>query len=197
MAENKLTANEFTNVRDIKDIYLYTKDGYIMCYLHVFPFNLDLLSDADRRSLTAKLSASFDGDRKDFVYFTYPREIDLDDYKNDLKQRHAEELSNVGRRHMLAIMIQQAADLATNGENFEHTHYIKIWKRIGSDRKDAEHEIRNRIFEFKARYADNQIETEVLKADQILKMCNLFGNAMMAPFEVPANMAYEPILQMR
>ena len=103
----KITANEFTNVRDIKDIFLYTKDNYIMAYLQVFPFNLDLLPLQEQASLTRKLAASFEGDRKDFVYFTYPREIDLDDYKNNLKNRHAEELTNVGRRHLLTIMLQR------------------------------------------------------------------------------------------
>ena len=91
----KITANEFTNVRDIKDIFLYTKDNYIMAYLQVFPFNLDLLPLQEQASLTRKLAASFEGDRKDFVYFTYPREIDLDDYKNNLKNRRYKRLKSL------------------------------------------------------------------------------------------------------
>lgn len=39
--ERKMTANEFTNVKDIKKIYLYTKDGYVFCYLRIYSFNLD------------------------------------------------------------------------------------------------------------------------------------------------------------
>ncbi len=192
----KITANEFTNVRDIKDIFLYTKDNYIMAYLQVFPFNLDLLPLQEQASLTRKLAASFEGDRKDFAYFTYPREIDLDDYKNNLKNRHVEELTNVGRRHLLTIMLQQAATLATNGENYEHQHFLKIWRMIGSDKKECEREVRTRITEFYQRYSDCGIKVEILKADAILKMCNLFGNAVMAPFEVPSDLQYEPIFKL-
>lgn len=192
----KITANEFTNVRDIKDIFLYTKDNYIMAYLQVYPFNLDLLPRPEQAALTRKLAASFEGDRKDFVYFTYPREIDLDDYKNNLKNRHVEELTNVGRRHLLTIMLQQAATLATNGENYEHQHFLKIWRQQGSDRKDCEREVRTRITEFYQRYTDCQIKVEILQADAILKMCNLFGNAVMAPFDVPSDLQYDPIFKL-
>ena len=88
--ENRLqTANEFVNVKDIKRKFLYTKDGYVMVYLRIYPYNLDLLSQEERRAKAAALAASFDGDRKDFVYFTFPREIDLDKYKNTLKNIQA------------------------------------------------------------------------------------------------------------
>lgn len=45
-------------------------------------------------------------------------------------------------------------------------------------------------------YSDCGIKVEILKADAILKMCNLFGNAVMAPFEVPSDLQYEPIFKL-
>ncbi len=36
----KQTANEFTNIKDIRDYFLYTNDGYIMSYIQVFDFNM-------------------------------------------------------------------------------------------------------------------------------------------------------------
>lgn len=191
---NQITANEFVNVKDIKKIYLYTKDGYAFCYLRIYPFNLDLLSPEERKHLTAALAASFDGDRKDFVYFAFPREIDLDKYKSTLKNKYAEELSNLGRKHILRIMLQEAADLATNGENYEHQHFIKIWRMVTADRSDTEQELYQRIEEFRSRYAAVGIPCEIMQAADILKMCNLFGNAQQAPFETATNkLGYEPI----
>ena len=185
--ERKMTANEFTNVKDIKKIYLYTKDGYVFCYLRIYSFNLDLLSPEEKRQLTASLAASFDGDRKDFVYFTFPREIDLDKYKSTLKAKYTEEMASLGRKHILRIMLQEAAELATNGE-----------KKVSVERSDAEQEIRQRIEEFRARYAAAGIPCEIMQAPDILKMCNLFGNALQAPFETSTNhLGYEAITKMR
>lgn len=194
----QLSANQLTNVKNIKDIFLYTKNNYVLCYLRIFSYNLDLLSMEERKAKTANLSASFDGDRKDFVYTTYPREIDLDSYKNSLKSKYSEELTDLGRKHLLQEMIYEAAELASNGENYEHQHFIKIWKSIGSEKTEAEKELRQRAEEFRARYEMVGIHAEILKSTEILKMCNLFGNSTQAPFDnVPGSLTYEPITKMR
>ena len=50
MAQNKITANEFMGVKDIKGCFLYRADGCIMSFLRVYFLNLDLLSDEDRQA---------------------------------------------------------------------------------------------------------------------------------------------------
>ena len=60
----QITANDFVDVKDIKGMFLYTKSNKIFCYLRIYPFNLDLLTTEDRRNLTNRLAAAFDGDRK-------------------------------------------------------------------------------------------------------------------------------------
>lgn len=192
--KKKITANEFTNVRDIRDIFLYTKNGYILCYLHVYPYNIDLLSTEERKAKTTMLSRSFDSDRKDFAYFSFPREIDLEVYKKDIKTKFDQCLNDFGRKHILNEMVLQAAELETNGENYEHQHYIKLWKLLGSDAKDAERDLRMRINEFADRYRMVGIRTEILQAAEIIKMCNLFGNGQQAPYDVPMDAFYESLL---
>lgn len=73
----QITANDFVDVKDIKGMFLYTKSNKIFSYLRIYPFNLDLLTTEDRRNLTNRLAAAFDGDRKNFMYCTLPRELDL------------------------------------------------------------------------------------------------------------------------
>lgn len=191
-------AEEFVNVKDIKGQFLYTKDGYIICFLRVYPYNLDLLSGEEKRSKTNVLSASFEGDRKDFAYLAYPREIDLDSYKNQLKKQYNNELASIGRKRLLREMIMEANELATSGENYEHQHFIRLWKYAGSNTADAENEIRTRMAEFKERYGSAGIETEIMKDQDILKLCNLFGNSIQAPFaSTNSSMTYEPITKLR
>ncbi|EQB86593.1 hypothetical protein M918_13385 [Clostridium sp. BL8] len=46
------TANEFVNVKDIKDRFLYTRDGQIIMYIKINPISIDLFSE--RRKETIK-----------------------------------------------------------------------------------------------------------------------------------------------
>lgn len=176
------TANEITNVKDIKGNFLYSKDDYIFGYLRVYSYNLELLSRVDRRIKTQNLSLSFEGDRKEFDYYALPREVDLDDYKNYLKRKHQEELKNYGKRQILAIMIKEAGVLSSSGENYEHHHFFKLWARIGKNINDTKNELMTRLEEFQQRYATAGIQAEILDETEIFKLCNLFTNSQQISF---------------
>lgn len=192
------SARDFTNVRDIKGSMLYTRDDYIFTYLRVHPYNMDLLSVEEKRVRTQKLAVSFDGDRGDFTYFTFPRELDLDEYKKYLKERHQDELQSLGRRQIIVNMIKEAMDLSTSGENFEHQHFLKIWKKAESNISDSSHELALRAEEFQERYNMVGITTSILMEADIIKLCNLFGNSSQATYEMAnVNTLYSPIPQIR
>lgn len=200
-AANKIsaqeTANEFTNVKDVRGIFLYTKDNYIMAFLRVYALNINLLSQDEKRAKCQALTASFESDRKDFAYSAFPREIDLDVYKEDLKNLYNSELTDIGRRHLLAEMLIEANELATSGKNYEHQHYIKLWEPVSGDKSNAETVLKNRAEEFKERYANAGIRTEILKDADILKLCNLYGNPTQASYErVPDITIYEMIAKL-
>lgn len=190
-------ARDFTTVKDIKDNFLYTTDGYLIGYLRIYPYNLDLLSIEDKNIKTQTLSTAFN-DKKDFCYCTFPREVDLDNYKNFLKSCYQQELQDIGKRRILAIMIKKAQELSTSGENFEHQHFIKLWCKIGTNINDATHELQQRLEDFKSRYSLVGIETEILKEDEIIKLCNLFGNSQQVSYEtVDSNTLYTFIPQIK
>ena len=181
------TANEFVNVRDIKDIFLYTKDSIIFCYLRIYPFNLDLLPTVDRKALTNRIAAQFDGDRKNFAYESYPRELDLDEYKNYLKQKRMECLEHMGRKNIIDILIRQATDLSSGNENYEHQQFFKIWAEAHEKQASVEADLRERINNLRNIYLQAQIKSEVLKEREIIKLCNLYGNRRSAVFDVAEN----------
>lgn len=188
-------ARDFIDAADVKGPFLYRKDGTIVCYLRISNFNFDLLSHEEQRAVTNKLTAKFRDDRKDFIYCTYPREIDLDDYKEFLKDKYRGELKKIGRRHLLSIMLKQANYLSTSG-NYEHQHFIRIWK-YSKDQKRAEEELMDRIKDFKVRYEETGIPAEILEEKEILKLCNLFANATQANYDIPEdNAIYIPVMQL-
>ena len=90
--EKKLTVRDFVDAADVRGQFLYRKDGYILTYLRIFSYNLELMTEEARKGVTDNLAATFKEDRKDFSYFSLPREIDLDKYKINLKERYQEEM---------------------------------------------------------------------------------------------------------
>ena len=192
--QTKRTVNDLTNVRDIKDIYLYTKNGYILCYLKIYKYNIDLLSREEKAAKTNMLARSFESDKKDFAYFSLPRELDLDHYKRHIKEVRSSCINDYGRKRILNELLMQAVELETNGENYDHQHYIKIWSYVEGDIKEAERSLRTRIRDFKEFFNISGIKTEILTMNEIIKMCNLYGNARQAPFDVPIHPTYEPIM---
>lgn len=194
----KQTANEFTNVKDIEGIYLYSRDGYIFCYLRIPFFNIDLVPRQEKKAKAKALAAASSADKYDFAYCSYPREIDLDVYKNDIKKRYRNELDNRGRQKLLQIMLAEATELATNGENYEHQHFIKIWKKLGSNKEDDKQVLKSRIEDMKIRYNNIGVAASVLQEAEIVKMCNLYGNSLQAPYDVsPGQYVYESITSIK
>ena len=167
-------------------MYLYTKDNHIFSYLRVYPFNIDLLTYEERETLTNRLAAAFDGDRRNFVYCTWPRELDLDSYKSFLKERRIQELESLGKKHIIDELIMQATDMSSNHENYEHQNAYKLWMQINeyTSKSQAEIQLKERIFRFRDIYADVQIKTEVLLEKEIIKLCNLYSNNRTASYDI-------------
>lgn len=141
------------------------------------------------------MTSSFKDDRKDFDYFTLPREIDLDKYKDLLKGMHSNTV-DLGKRHILIKMMLEGTRLSMSGQNYEHQHFIRIWSR-DKNRERAEDDVRERLKDFRTRYAAVDITTKILEEQDIIKLCNLFGNSLQASFErADNNRMYEPIMQM-
>lgn len=195
-SKQEITANELTNVRDIRGNFLYSKDNYMFAYLKIYFFNLELLGGDEKKVLTQKLSLSFEGDRNDFDYLTLPREIDLDDYKRFLKT-HYQEQDSLGKRKILSIMIQEAAELSTSGENYEHQHFIKLWAKIGNNLRDTQKDLVSRLEDFRTRYEGAGIHCEILDEKEIIKLCNLFGNSQQVAYMTNESMVYTAIPQIR
>lgn len=191
----KHSVRDFMDAADVRGIFLYRKDGYVLTYLRIYPYNLNLKSREERKAETDRLALSFGDDRKDFVYFTLPREIDMDKYKNLLKKKYQDQM-DLGKRHIIAAMMEQCAELSTNGENYEHQHFIKIWKK-NHNKAAAEDDLKDRIEDFRARYQAAGIQCEVLQEQEIVKLCNLYGNSLQASFEnVDESTLYTPIMQL-
>ncbi|PNH18540.1 hypothetical protein B6K86_09150 [Lachnospiraceae bacterium] len=195
LSPRQKSANAIVNVLDVDDYFLYTKDGYLIGFLRIGNINIELLSREELNTMTQRLAMSFEGDRQNFDYFTLPSQVNLDPNKDFLKEKH-QATDDLGKRKGLNLMLQELTILSTSGENFEHQHFIRIWKKIGTNIKDTQNELTIRLGEFRDRYVQAGISCEILRGKDIIKLCNLFGNPQQAPFTGSNISRYEsfPIL---
>ena len=98
--ERKITANEFTNAKDIKNNLLYTKDGFIVGYLRLMMINIELLSNNELRSMTNTLSANFKPEKQKFSYLIIPRTADMDDYLSSLVELYEQEVTSYVKKKL-------------------------------------------------------------------------------------------------
>ena len=171
------TANQLTNVKDIRNRVLYTKDGYAIVYLRVYPFNMDLLSPDEIRSITTQLTGSFRGEQQNMVYFSLPREVDLDAYKGFLEEKYMSEIGNHLRKQIIRDMVHQASDLTNAGDTYEHQHFLRLYQEVSGNENFVENDLISRAMDYIERYETVGIKLDILDDVEILKICNLFGNA--------------------
>jgi len=178
----QISANEFIGVRDIKGRYLIRTDGWILGYTRVYPCNIDLLSRAEKAAKIKNLVANMQKEKDSFSYMTFPREIDLDMHKRFLREAYTTELVSAGRKRIIAEMLKECNELATSGENYEHQHFLKFWGKVEGEQKNTERELDQRMESFVTWYQQVGIRLEVLEEPEIMKLCNLFSNPLLAAF---------------
>lgn len=189
-----LTANEITDVKDIKNNLLYTKSGYTIGYLRLFSINIDLLSEDEIESICNILTSQFKAEKERFTIFSIPRTVDMEFYLNSLADIHDEEIDNPYRKMILQEMIVDASKMITNGKNFEHQFYLKVWAKYNENVSGTEEIIEERLRYIGNYYGSVQNETKRLDDVEILRLCNLFANSNTAIMEsYEENNTYIPI----
>lgn len=195
--DNKeLTVNDFVEVKDIKNGFLYRKDGYILKFLRIFPFNINLKSNDELAKITNILASGFRGSKREFTFMSYSREVDLDSYKMFVAGKLSEEISDPLRKMTLQEMNLEANVLGSNGENYEHQFYFKIWEKQKKENYFVEVELNERMNEYSMVFQNAGMTTKILTDIEIIKLCNLFNNSTQAPYEVTMEaVLFQPHMQ--
>lgn len=193
----EITANELTDVKDIKNDVLYTKSHYVIGYMRLYPINIDLLSENEKENLCETLTGSFKDEKLQFEILVIPRTVDMERYLNYLSTKYDEEVASASRKMLLRDMLNQGSREIMDGQNFEHQFYLKIWAPYNANNVGIENKIKERLLDFQRRYNSIGNNTEILKDSEIIKLCNLFTNSNNAVFESYEEINYVPIPYIR
>lgn len=170
--EEQKTANEFVNVKDIKDRYLYTRDGYIIMYIKINPISIDLLSEREKKLLCKTLTAELSSEQKSYKFLAVSRPVDIspliNEYTGIISNSSDQKQKDLLRNEMLVM-----SNYALSGEVVERQFYIMFWEKY---EEDIEREISKRCYEFKSKLESGNIQCEILKQQDIVRLCNLINN---------------------
>lgn len=166
------TANEFINVKDIRDKYLYTRDNKIMMYVRINPIAIDLLSEREKKILTKQLTAELSAEQKPFKFLAVSRPVDISPLISDYSQLMSC-TSNRKQKELLKNEMFVMSNYALSGDVVERQFYIMIWERYEDG---VERDISKRCYELSSKFEGCGIPCEVLNQQDIVRLCNLVNN---------------------
>lgn len=168
----KQTAQEFVNVIDIKDKFLYTRDGNIITYIQINPIDINLLSKREKQNLARTLTAELTSERKSFKFIAVSRPVDisplLTEYQNIISNTNNQKQKELLRHEMYSI-----SNFALSGEVVERQFYIMLWEEY---EEGIERDILKRAMEFLSKLEGSNIKCSILSENKIVRLCNLINN---------------------
>lgn len=170
--KNLETAQEFMNVLDIEGNFLYSKDKYIFAYIKINSISIDLLSKREKKNLCYKLTSELSADQSKFRFLAVSRPIDItpliNDYSNIMLNSNNQKQKELLRHEMLVM-----SNYAMSGEVVERQFYIRLYEEY---EEGIERDLLKRVTEFASRFENSKVPCEVLKKQEIIRLCNLINN---------------------
>lgn len=173
------TAQQWIPVADIDGPTIVRKDDVLVKMIRIFPENLDLYSDREKRRKIEALAEGLNGETEHFKFFCIGRPVDLNIYLSWLQDKAKQE-SDFVRKNLLKGYIQQASKMASSGETMERRFYIVLTKPNGNK---ALMELNSRVEEFKEKFSDAELEAVICDEDEMMDVLDLFANPNQAGVE--------------
>lgn len=184
------TAQEFINVRDVKDKFLYTRDGMVLAYLRIHSISIDLYSKNEKNSLIRQLTAELSDLQYPFKFMAVSRPVDISPLIMDMQSMLKE--AGEKQKELLRQEILQMGSYALSGEIVERQFYISLW---GKFEEGAEKDIYKRAALLAEKFSGNGIGCDVLGEKEIIRLLNLVNNPSYTHLEDTEYTASIPTLE--
>ncbi len=183
------TAQDMVNVRDVKDRFLYTKDNQVMMYLRINPISVDLLSEREKRNMTRTLTAELSSERLPMKFLAVSRPVDISPLVSEYTQLMF--TASPRQKELLRNEMMVMSNYALSGEVVERQFYLVIW---ADATEDCERELSRRANDLCTRFDSGGVKCDVLKSQDIVRLCNLINNPAYTHIEDGSFEASIPLL---
>ena len=165
------TAQQFINVRDVKDRYLYTKDGLVLAFLRIHAISIDLYSRAEKNTLIKQLTAELSDIQYPFKFIAVSRPVDISPLISDMQGML--KTADDKRKELLRQEILQMSSFALSGEIVERQFYISVWDRYEDG---VEKDLLKRASLLAEKFTSNGTGCDILTEKEIVRLLNLVNN---------------------
>lgn len=184
ISESQKTAQEFVNVKDIHDRFLYTRDGQVIAYIKINPISIDLFSDNEKELICKVLTAELSSIQKPFKFLAVSRPVDITPLVNEY-QVLLSETTDQKQKELLRNEIMEISNFAMSGEVIERNFFIMLWSKY---REGVESELIKECKEVIQKFESANITCDVIREQEIVRLCNLINNPAYAHIEDSAKM---------
>ena len=162
--------NEFLNIKNIDENFLYTLDNKVITFIKVYPINTELFSEEELENKMDSMSVEFSNEQYAYSIFVIPRKVDIsEDVKEqeELKKNIQDEISiKIVEKRIIATH-----ELVADKNIIENEFYLYIWEE---DSDNVKEKILKRANNWKKRFKDCGFETEILEKTQIILLAKSF-----------------------
>ena len=162
--------NEFLNIKNIDENFLYTLDNKVITFIKVYPINTELFSEEELENKMDSMSVEFSNEQYPYSIFVIPRKVDISEYvkeQEELKKNIQDEISiKIVEKRIIATH-----ELVADKNIIENEFYLYIWEE---DSDNVKEKILKRANSWRKRFKDCGFETEILEKTQIILLAKSF-----------------------
>lgn len=184
------TAQQFINVKDIRDRYLYTRDGMVFVYFRIHAISIDLYSKSEKNVLIKTLTAELSDIQYPFKFMALSRPVDISPLITEMSEMLKE--AEDKRKELLRQEILQMGDLALSGEIVERQFYIALCEK---QEEGSERDLLKRAVLLCEKFAASGIACDILAEKEIVRLINLVNNPSYIHLEDAETGAGIPVLK--
>lgn len=137
---NNQSLNEFLNVKNIKESFLYTLDGHVIQFIKVEPINIELLTDDELESKMNFSSIEFSEEQQPYKILVIPGAVDISEHIEEQEELKRKIDDDVGIE-IINNRIISTTEIVENKNIIENEFYIMIYD---SNKDNIENELMKR-----------------------------------------------------
>ena len=166
------TCNEEIGILDIRNNYIYTRDGNVIAGIKIYSINTQLLTDREKNNLINELSAELSSEQGEMKYFNIARAVDISPLQEYLTEI-INTTDNTIQKKLLKTHLNEVQRLSLNGEIVERQSFLMINAKYDDN---SEKDLLKRCLDLSNKFERCGIKAEILDEPSLIQLCNSFLN---------------------
>ena len=172
----KKTAQDFINVKDIKDCFLFTNDDKTFVYLDVTPISVEMMSDNEKRLFIKNVTSALSGIRTEFKTISFPKATDLSFLIYKYEAMYDVAGTDIEKK-LIRQEIEKMKKIMMNNDANEFKFYFCLW-----DSSENTSELLKKANDFKNSFTSS-VKMEIISEKEIYRLCNMMNNPNYTNFD--------------